>query len=224
VSRKENAMHRASYNYRGTPYERCNAPVALHLRQGYADWFRTFDWSYYVTLTFSRDKKRNQADSLLEEYLRQVEQLIRAPLSCLIAPEEKYSGLGMPAGRAHFHLLVGCGSGITPSTFVNIWRQPNYGGTWVSKHKDSGEKLQSRESAYVLPYDRTIDASYYLFKTMGESTWEWSLRRGHLISPDTPASAARSTQMRRLLIRQAARGTQIPSCATMTSRQMGMSF
>jgi hypothetical protein len=210
-------MQRSSYNYHGTPYERCNTPIALELRQGYADWFRTFAWTLYVTLIFSRDRERNHADFLLEQYLCEVEKLIRAPLSCLIAPEEKYSGLGMPPGRAHFHLLVGCGSVITPSTFVNIWRQPNYGGTWVSKHKAPGEKLQSCESAYVLPYDRTIDASYYLFRTMGESTWEWSLRRGHLISPDRPSSAARSTQMRRLLARQAARCPQIPSCAFMTS-------
>ena len=193
MSKKENAMHTASYNYHGTPYERCNTPVALHLRQGYADWFRTFDWSYYVTLTVSRDRKRNHADFLLEEYLRQVEQQIRAPLSCLIAPEEKYSGLGMPAGRAHFHLLVGCGAIVSPSKFVDIWRQPNYGGTWVSKRKANDEKLEARDSAYVLPYDRSIDASFYLFKTMGSSDWEWSLRRGHLISPQQPASAARST-------------------------------
>jgi hypothetical protein len=217
-------MQRISYNYHGTPYERCTTPVALELRQGYADWFRTFDWSLSVTLTLSRDRKRNQADFLLEEYLRQVEQLIRAPLSCLIAPEEKYSGLGMPAGRVHFHLLVGCGTVLRPSTFVNIWRQPNYGGTWVSKRKVNGEKLQASESAYVLPYDRSVDSSFYLFKTMGTSDWEWSLRRGHLISPDTPASAKRSTQMKRLLARQAARRPQIPSCTSMTSSQMGMSI
>ena len=217
-------MRRSSYNYHGTPYERCNTPIALELRQGYADWFRTFAWTLYVTLIFSRDRERNHADFLLEECLRQVERQIRAPLSCLIAPEEKYSGLGLPAGRAHFHLLVGCSAALAPSTLVNIWRQPNYGGTWVSKHKSPGEKLQSRESAYVLPYDRSIDASFYLFKTMGASDWEWSLRRGHLISPDRPASAERSTQMRRLLARQAARCRQIPSCETMTSPQMGMSL
>jgi hypothetical protein len=74
----------------------------------------------------------------------------------------------MPAGRAHFHLLVGCGSALT-ATLVNIWRQPNYGGTWVSKHKANQEKLEARESAYVLPYDRSINASFYLFKTMGSS-------------------------------------------------------
>jgi hypothetical protein len=203
--KKENAMHRSSYSYHGTPYERCTTPVALHLRQSYADWFKTFAWSFYLTLTFSRDKKRDQADSLLEEYLREVERHIRAPLSCLIAPEEKYSGVGMPAGRTHFHLLVGCGPVLAPSTLVNIWRQPNYGGTWVSKHKANDEKLEAGESAYVLPYDRSIDASFYLFKTMGTSDWNWSLRRGHLISPQEPASAARSTQMRRVRLRQSAR-------------------
>jgi hypothetical protein len=119
----------------------------------------------------------------------------------------------MPAGRAHFHLLVGCGSALTASTLVNIWRQPNYGGTWVSKHKANQEKLEARESAYVPPYDRSIDASFYLFKTMGSSDWEWSLRRGHLISPQQPASAARSTQMRRVLVRQEARRPQITFCA-----------
>jgi hypothetical protein len=86
VSRKSIQMQRCSYNYQGTPYERCNTPIALELRQGYADWFRRFKWSFYVTLTFSREKQKNHADLLLEQCLCEVEQLIRAPLSCLIAP------------------------------------------------------------------------------------------------------------------------------------------
>ena len=147
MSRKVNVMNRSTYDYQGTPYERCTTPIALELRQGYADWFRTFDWSLYVTLIFSRDRTRTLADLLVEQYLREVEKSIRAPLSCLIAPEEKYSGLGMPAGRAHFHLLVGSGVTLNSRTFVDIWQQPNYGGTWVSKHKAPGEKLQSRELA-----------------------------------------------------------------------------
>jgi len=202
------AMHRSSYNFHGTPYERCPTPVAIERRQGYADWFRTFDWRWYITLTFSRDRTRNQADALLEQCLRQVEEHIHAPLSCLIAPEQKQSGLGKEAGRGHFHLLVGCGPTLTPNTFVNIWRQPNYGGTWVSKRKTVGQKLEAGESAYVVPYDTSIDASFYLFKTLHTSDWDWSLRRGHLISPEPPASATHSRQMRRLLARQAARSAE----------------
>jgi hypothetical protein len=202
------AMQRSAYIFHGTPYERCSTPVALERRQAYADWFRTFNWSWYITLTFSRDRTRNHADVLLEQFLSEVEGLIHAPLSCLIAPEEKQSGLGKEAGRGHFHLLVGCGLVLTPGAFVNIWRQPNYGGTWVGKRKTAGQKLEAGESAYVVPYDASIDASFYLFKTMGSSDWDWSLRRGHLISPDPPASAAHSTQMRRLLARQAARSNE----------------
>jgi hypothetical protein len=198
-------MHRNSYDFHGTPYERCSTPVAIQRRQAYADWFRTFHWRWYLTLTFFQDRKRNHADVLLEQYLREVEEHLHAPLSCLIAPEEKQSGLGKEAGRGHFHLLVGCGPVLTPSTFVNVWRQPNYGGTWVGKRKTAGQKLEAGESAYVVPYDASIDASFYLFKTMATSDWDWSLRRGHLISPEVPASAAESKQIRRLLARQAAR-------------------
>jgi len=198
-------MHRSSYDFHGTPYERCSTPVAIQRRQGYADWFRTFHWSWYLTLTFSRDMTRNHADVLLEQYLCELEVLIHAPLSCLIAPEEKQSGLGMGAGRGHFHLLVGCGPVLTPNTSVNIWRQPNYGGTWVGKQKTAGQKLEAGESAYVVPYDASIDASFYLFKTMATSGWDWSLRRGHLISPEPPASAAQSKQVRRLIAHQAGR-------------------
>jgi hypothetical protein len=203
-------MQRNSYNYQGTPYERCNTPIALELRQGYADWFRTFRWSYYLTLIFSRDRKRNHADFLLESYLQEIEKFSRAPISCLISPEEKYSGLGMPAGRVHFHILVGCSSIVKQDTFVNTWRQPNYGGTWVSKRRVNNQKLQASESIDIQPYRSSIDASYYLFKTMGLSDWEWSLRRGHLVSPEPPASTMRSTKMRRYLSRQAARYPQLP--------------
>jgi hypothetical protein len=171
-------------------------------------------WQLYVTLTMSQDKTSHQGDVLLEQYLREVEEFIRAPLSCLIAPEQKYSGLGMPPGRAHFHLLVGSGAILESRAFVNIWRQPNYGGTWVSKHKGPNQKLESCESAYVLPYDTSIDASFYLFKTLGNSDWEWSLRRGHLISREEPESAAGSSKMRKVLARNLARRTSVPSQAS----------
>lgn len=196
----------SSYKIEGTTHERYDVPFEIQLRQAYADWFRTFNWSWYVTLTFSRDRKKIDAEILLEQYLRQVEELIRAPLSCLIAPEEKPSGLGKEAGRGHFHLLVGSASSIlTESTFKDLWHQPNYGGTWVSKPKTADQHLCPAESAHVVPYDRSIDASFYLFKTMGLTDWDWSVRRLHFVCPTPPASAATSTQMRSVLKRQAAR-------------------
>jgi hypothetical protein len=102
------AMQISSYNYHGTPYERCSTPVAIERRQAYADWFRTFRWSWYITLTFSRDRTKRYADILLEQYFRDVEELIHAPLSSLIAPEEKQSGGVPPFGETDCNLTVCC--------------------------------------------------------------------------------------------------------------------
>lgn len=179
-------------------YDRWPTAVDRSNQQEYAAWFRTFRWSHYITLTFSRDVSSRQADELLEEYLSELEAHIRAPLSCLIAQERTYSGLGMPPGRVHFHLLVGCAKSVPKEVFSNLWEQPRYGGNRVKG-----------KSAQVLEYDPVISASYYLFKALHDSSWDWRPRRLEMVSRTKPKSYGTSSRTRRSLRRQAERRASV---------------
>jgi excisionase family DNA binding protein len=97
----------------------------IHQQQEYATWFRgQFRWNWYITLTFSREVSSEQATVLLNEYLRGIEELTRAHLSCLIAKEQTYSGLGKPTGRVHFHQLVSGATALTEELLRDCWQVP----------------------------------------------------------------------------------------------------
>lgn len=117
-------------------------------QQEYATWFRNqFRWDWYLTLTFSGELSSQHASNLLHEYLREIEEKVHAPLSCLIAKEQKYSGLGKPSGRVHF---ISCSHATrTYKEFLrDHWQQPKYGGD-----RTSGP------SADVRPYLSDISAT-----------------------------------------------------------------
>jgi hypothetical protein len=235
-----------SFVRKNVPYNSRKTAGALELQQEYAAWFNTANWNWYLTLTFSRERTRDCADALLEEYFNVLEEGLRTPLSCLIAPEQKYSGLGNYACRPHFHILVGCAPTVSAKNFSDIWRQPKFGGSWVVKnrkrcqtprlppmpslmngslstadrnpdsfavdkaaslnHSFFAEPLSNEaESALVLPYDRSMQAGFYLFKTMGTSDWEWSLRRMHLVFPNLSEGTGMCKRARQSIKRQAAR-------------------
>ncbi len=177
-------------NHKLAPYDRLPIHRDIYHQQNHADWWRQFPWDFYVTLTFSKDRSADRATALLEEYLNEIEALVKAPLSCLISMEKKYSGLGMPAGRVHFHLLIACARPLDPKRLEDPWTQPRYGGTWVS-----------RKSAFIVPYDAAIDASFYMFKSLSDPAWDWNSRNLDLISPARPASCATSKRARRRLRR-----------------------
>ena len=111
----------------------------------------------------SQHRSAERASALLEDYLNEIEALVKAPLSCLISMEKHYSGLGMPAGRVHFHMLIGCARTLDPKRMDEIWSEPRYGGTWVKG-----------KSALILPYDAAIDASFYMFKSLNDPAWDWT--------------------------------------------------
>jgi hypothetical protein len=187
-----------------TVYDHCSTVVDRHHQQVRGEWFRTFKWDWFLTLTFSRDLSNESASRLLEEYLSALEAHVRAPLSCLIAREQKHSGLGMPAERVHFHLLVGCGKVLPKAVFSDFWEQPRYGGTRVTG-----------EPAMALPYDPAQNASFYLFKQLSNPRFEWSIRRLELVSPIKPGSCATSSRARRSLRRQAERYSKSAIVASM---------
>jgi hypothetical protein len=180
---------------------RCATSVDRSLQQGYADWFKQFSWSWYITLTFDRDVGSMQASDLVERYLRELEVRSADMLTCLIVKETKhYSGLGMPAGRVHFHMLVATAApALTAEVFRSAWERKCYGGRGTNG-----------PSAEVRLYDQAISATYYLMKTLHEFPDNWELRRGGFRSPVRPASWHRSARARRTIRRQQARDHSEP--------------
>ena len=177
-----------------TDYDRLPSRGDIHKQQQYATWLRTFRWNLYVTLTFSHDVSSSSAQARLESYLQELELKFRAPLSCVISIETKYSGLGMPAGRVHFHLLVGCARPMDKRLMQDLWNESHYGGNRVSG-----------QAARILPYDEHICGSFYLLKTLHDPSWDLKVRNLDLISPARPASCAISTRARRRIRRNEGR-------------------
>jgi hypothetical protein len=160
-------------------------------RWNLAEWVRTWNWSWYVTLTHSRDVRRDQSYVLLDQYLNELEATFHDSLTCMIAQEQKtYSGSGKPAGRVHFHLLIGSAVNLPKEAIINWWQLPKFG---CSRTSGAG--------AYVEPYDPNRGAANYMLKFHADPAWDVRFRNLELLSPLTPASAATSSRMRRKLHR-----------------------
>lgn len=203
---------RTATNRMQADYDRLPNRDDIHKQQQYGSWLRPFRWSLYVTLTFSYDVSSGSAQARLESYLQEIELKVRAPLSCLIAMESKYSGLGMPGGRLHFHLLVGCARPIDKRLMENLWNESRYGGNRVS-----------RQAALILPYDERICASYYLLKTLHDRSWDWKERNLDLISPTCAVSCATSKRARRRIRRNQERSLVAVSVRNDGLKSMGTS-
>jgi hypothetical protein len=156
-----------------------------------AEWVRTWDWKYWVTLTFSRDVGRDEANALLNDFLNELEAALHDSLTCMIAQEQNtLSGSGKPAGRVHFHLLIASAVKLTPSAIVNWWQLPKFGG---SRTAGAG--------ADVRPYDPHRGGASYLLKFQKDPAWDVRYRNLELLCPDAPESAATSSRMKRKLRR-----------------------
>ena len=167
----------------------------FHIQQAQALYMSRFTWHFYLTLTFSWDIRAESARRRLLSYLRFIEDTkVKAPLSCLIAEETKESGLGQAAGRIHFHILVRCARRISVAAFQTLWEQSHFGG-----NRTAGP------SAWVVPYNREISATYYLFKDLNKRFFEWSVRNLDLNAAVRPRSFSTSSRQRRRLRRDRAR-------------------
>ncbi len=188
--------------------DRSHASVVRKHRQSLGAWLQTFRWNWYVTLTFSHDISSETASAVLESYISELEATHKDTLSCLIATEQKtVSGLGKPAGRVHFHLLVGCAVRLTKRAFSDLWEQPRFGGTRVSG-----------TAAEVRAYDPRGDATFYLLKFMKDPEWDPILRNLELVSPVAPACAAHCTRTRRKLRRHAERRARAAADPSLTTQ------
>ncbi len=108
--------------------------------------------------------------------------------------QKTISGLGKPAGRVHFHLLVGCSMRLTKATFTDLWERVCYGGSWTTG-----------EAADVQEYRPEGNAAIYLLKCLDDPGWDWEERNLELVSPVPPASAAHHSRLRWKLRRSAER-------------------
>jgi len=119
----------------------------------------------------------------------------------MIGQEQKtYSGSGKPAGRVHFHLLIGSAVNLPALAIVNWWQLAKFGGS-----RTSGA------GADVRTYDPNRGAVNYLLKFQSDPGWDVRFRNLELLSPLTPASAATSSRMRRKLQRCEERSAKAPT-------------
>ena len=109
----------------------------------------------------------------------------------MIAQEQKtYSGSGKPAGRVHFHLLIGGAVNLPAKAITDWWQLPKFGGS-----RTSGA------GADVRAYDPNRGAVNYLLKFQADPAWDVRYRNLELLSPLMPESAATCSRMRRKLQR-----------------------
>ena len=156
-----------------------------------AEWLYGWEWRWWVTLTFSHDVGSTRADAVLTEFLNEFEATHHDSLTCVIAKEQKtVSGSGRPAGRIHFHALIGSSIDHGVKALQELWQQARYGGD-----RTSGA------GADVRPYDPQRGALVYLQKALTEDSSGLRLHNLELLSPIAPKSAGNSAKVRRTLKR-----------------------
>jgi hypothetical protein len=171
--------------------DRNGGHLLMEGRRNQANWVRTWNWRWWVTLTFSRDVGRDEANAILDDFLDKLEATHHDSLTCMIAEEQKtLSGSGKPAGRVHFHILIGSAVKLTANTIMNWWQLPKFGGS-----RTSGA------GAHVRAYYPRRGAANYILKFQKDPAWDVRFRNLELLSPLTPASAATSSSIRRKLRR-----------------------
>jgi hypothetical protein len=171
--------------------DRTGGRMAIEAGRNLAEWLYDWKWKWWVTLTFSNNICKASATALLDEYLNEVESTYGDSLTCVIAQEQKtYSGCGKPAGRVHFHLLVGCSIDLGWRPLQELWQLPQYGGD-----RTTGA------GADVRKYDPQRGAFTYLAKVHQDRAADLTFRNLELLSPVPPLSADTSSKMRRKLLR-----------------------
>jgi hypothetical protein len=153
----------------------------------YGEWLRGFAWKWFITLTFSYDKSSAQADAVLADFIDTLERRIGAPVSYVCGKElKRVSGSGMPAGRVHFHLVMGCAGSLSDATISDLWTMPAFGG---DRTKGS--------SAEVWSYDPAQRGAQYCIKYDTDPVWDWNEHNLELMSHDRPQSYATNSKMRK---------------------------
>ncbi len=173
------------------------------VQKEYATWFsKGFRWNLFGTLTFSHDLTSQYANEVLDRYLRRIEIEARAPLSCLIVEETKSPGLGGAPGRIHFHLLIGCAKTLDPVSLEEVWREDCFGGERTAGPSAKVDRLRTG-----------VSPALYMMKGLFDSGCDWRLWRPQHASKRKPASAATSTETRRMRRRQQARDQRLAAQA-----------
>ena len=178
---------------------------ALHRRQIYADWFRQFEWSFYCTFTFDREKlSSSHADALMDRYLSEVERVQRTPIPALIVKEEgQMSGLGKPWVSVHFHAVLRAPSHVSRAFLKETWEKWPYGGTGVRPKllsvllRGMSRKVVQRGSVIMT---EGSPPPTICSKSSKAAPDNWRLRRSHLLGI-VPRSWHTSGRIRRSIRR-----------------------
>lgn len=205
-------MSTKSSSYSGQAfYDSLPTAADRRIHQENAEFYRNaFTWTWYITLTFSESLSAGAAWQRLEDYLRLIEETHRTPLSCMIAQENKYSGLGIPTGRIHFHLLVFCPTNtVSLEMLTDTWKSARFGGDRT--------KGASADVRHYLPDG---SAAYYLLKNLHHPSFDLKLRTIEGASKRRSVSFATSNESRRRWRRQQERkNAAFPSIITSSARQ-----
>jgi len=175
----------------------------------YADWFRTVEWDWYMTLTFDREVGVEQAWGLLREYLDLLETRFKCPLPALMVLEHKPSGLGKPGGGHHFHIVMKGPTmywGNEDEIMEEEWCRLPFGGARCKRSlKSKRKRLANPEedvsggAAEILPYDPQQHAVFYLFKGLHLNPDDWQIRgERYLLPKNTPPPVKQTCNSRRL--------------------------
>ena len=158
-----------------------------YVQQQYGEWItNAFRWDLFATLTFSHDLDRDRADTVLHEYLRFIEEELRAPLACVIAQESKRASAEKAPVRVHFHLLIGCAKPLDPTRLVELWKEARFGGD-----RTDGEPAE------VLVFDRSRSPAHYMMKGHSDPNCNWEPWNLHNASKRKPKSFATCSKTRR---------------------------
>jgi len=129
------------------------------ISQHYGDFFAGFQWDISGCGTFRHNISAAEASKRMKNYMRQLGQSIKAWIPYVAVPEQRFSGLGMPAIAVHFHFLAAC---------PRQWRS-----TFATRAEQLWEDMEG--NARVTNYDPAQAAAYYLAKTAGKADFEFML-------------------------------------------------
>lgn len=163
-------------------YDKLPTAKQKAMQQNYADYFRSFPWQLYITFTFANPVGDAAAAAIYQEFVNQLEHYYRAPIGWVRGEETShFSGLGMPGGRLHYHLLLCSDVELDPKCVEQVWRALGSFGDHACAEK----------------YEPDDEAVRYCFKFLHEPGNGWNLGGLDHFGPEAAGENCRSRRRAR---------------------------